>query len=206
MLDDEKVTRVLIWGGGGERGAYVLLIGVERPLSLVFGRYRGGRPVSLPAGWYLYVGSAMRGAGSTTLARRLLRHATRSGRRPPHSIREELLGRLREAGLGPDRLRPPQAKRLHWHVDYLLDEPAATLEAVLAIRSDRRYEERLADLLARQPQSRETAAGLGATDAPGRTHLLRLEGGEQAWRALVYAVRIAILNHEDNADPCDQDQ
>ncbi len=144
--------------------------------------------------------------GSTTLARRLLRHATRSGERPPHAIRSTLLQRFDDEGLGPARLRPPSAKRLHWHVDYLLDEPAATIDAVLAIRSSRRCEDRLAGLLVRWPHAVEMAAGLGATDAPGRTHLLRLEGGERAWHDLLQTLREEVLDHQDNADPRCQHQ
>ena len=79
-------------------GVYMLRIKVAAPLSVSFGRFRGGRPVAVAAGDYLYVGSAM-GRGAVSPAGRLLRHATRSGNPPPHSLRDALLDALRGAGL-----------------------------------------------------------------------------------------------------------
>lgn len=206
MCDREEAAGVIIWGEEVQRGAYILRIEIERPVSVAFGRYRGGQTVALPAGHLLYVGSAMGRKGSTTLARRLLRHATRSGERRPHAIRASLLRAFRRAGMGSGRLRPPPAKRLHWHVDYLLDEPGATIDAVLAIRSAQRYEALLAEALARSPHTEEIVAGLGAADDPGRTHLLRLVGGERAWRDLLSSVREELLDHQDDGDPRSQHQ
>lgn len=200
MVGCDDVDPVLIWGEDVASGAYVLRIGVERPLHVRFGRYHGGRAVAVPAGRFVYVGSAMGRKGSTTLARRLLRHATRSGARPPHGIRDILLGRLRETGLAEAGVRPPATKRLHWHVDYLLDEGAARLEAVLAIRSLQRGEERLAELVRRSPHTAALAPGLGAADAPGDTHLLRLKGDEEAWRDLLRTLREGRSDHDDDGD------
>lgn len=160
---------ITISGDDGATGAYVLLVRVSRDLSLAFGRYRGGRPISVPNGAYLYVGSA-RGRGATAIAGRLLRHATRSAGRPPHAIRDELAARLAAAGLAAPL---PVAKRASWHVDYLLDEPAAEIAGVWAIRSAAPLETHLAAWLAAQPGVAPLAPGLGASDDPGRTHLLR---------------------------------
>ena len=207
MCDGEAADGVVIWGEEGvQSGAYVLRIRVERPLTVVFGRHRGGRPLAVPAGHVIYVGSAMGRKGSTTLARRLLRHVTRSGQRPPHSLRASLLHCFRRAGLGSRRLKPPEEKRLHWHVDYLLDEVAAELDAVLAIRSSRRKEEQVAGVLARWPHTAALSQGLGATDAAARTHLLCLAGGAAAWPDLLRTLRGEILDHQDDADPGRQDQ
>ena len=206
MCDGEEASGIIIWGERAQSGAYVLRICVEEPRTVSFGRYGGGRPISVPAGHVLYVGSAMGSRGSTTLARRLLRHTTRSGGRPPHPMRALLLRRFRQVGLGPDDLHPPTAKRLHWHVDYLLEEPAVTVDAVLAIRSSRRYEGLLADLLARSPHTEKIVAGLGATDVPGRTHLMRLDGGKGAWRDVLKMLRDEILNEQDDANPGRQHQ
>ena len=49
------------------------------PRAVVFGRFRGGQPIAVPAGDIFYVGSALGG-----LAARLLRHATRLC---PHRLR-----------------------------------------------------------------------------------------------------------------------
>lgn len=72
------------------RGAYLLRIALPADLALAFGRFRRGSPISLPSGEYIYVGSAM-GRHGWPLAARLLRHATRSGDRPPHALRAALV-------------------------------------------------------------------------------------------------------------------
>lgn len=171
-------------------GVYVLWLHVAAPLAVVFGRYRGGQAVAVPAGDYFYVGSALSG-----LAGRLLRHATRSSVRspalqrdfgreeerakaldyepkaPPHAIRDELAAHLAETGLPA---RPPAAKRLHWHIDYLLDEMDVELAGVWGWRTAEPLERALATWLTAQPGVVPLAAGLGASDDRGRTHLLRI--------------------------------
>jgi len=178
---------------GGEAtcsgGVYVLWIHVAAPLSVVFGRFGGGQPIAVPAGDCLYVGSALGG-----LAGRLLRHATRSSVRSralqrglspeeerakaldyepkaPHAIRDALAARLAAAGLAA---RPPVVKRLHWHIDYLLDEPDAALAGVWAWRTAAPLEGALAAWLLTLPGIIPLAPGLGASDDRGRTHLLRV--------------------------------
>ncbi len=165
-------------GEGATGGAYLLRLTVRRPLRVVFGRFRGGRPVPVPAGECLYVGSAMGGLG-----RRLVRHATRTGDRPPHAIRAEMLARFPAAGLGDDLL-PRRGKSLRWHVDYLLDETAVVLRAVLLLRSPRRLEKPLAHLLQTDPHTFPLAPGLGAGDSPGSTHLLGVRAPETWWASL----------------------
>lgn len=172
------MTNNIVIGGDATcpGGVYVLRIGVAAPLSLSFGRFRGGRPLALPMGDYLYVGSALgrRGAGSP--AGRLLRHATRSGDRPPHTLRDALLDALCAAGLATPGLRLPTGKRLRWHIDYLLDETAAELTGVTLIRTAARLESELARRLAEQPGVAPLAVGLGAADLPGETHLFTFQG------------------------------
>ena len=147
-------------------GVYILWLRVAAPLAVVFGRFHGGQPIAVPAGNYFYVGSALNGLGA-----RLLRHATRRGDHPPHALRDQLAGCLAAAGLPA---RPPAAKRLRWHVDYLLDEPDAALIGVWAWRTAAPLESALAAWLAAQPDISPLAQGLGASDDPGRTHLLQV--------------------------------
>ncbi len=164
------MTTVTLCGGNFATGAYVLHCHCQQPLSVTFGRFAFGRPVQLPAGDYLYVGSAM-GRHATSLAARLLRHATRCPPRPPQPMRKELLAALLAAGLAAT---PPEAKRLRWHIDYLLDDPSVDLSHIWAIRSAESLEVALADWLASQDGLLEVARGLGAGDHPGATHLFRL--------------------------------
>jgi Uri superfamily endonuclease len=171
---------VRIAGCETQTGAYVLRIAVQRDLRLAFGRFGGGRPARLPAGEYVYAGSAMAPRGAASLASRLLRHAARTGRRPPHAIAGPLADALGQAGL---RGSPCRAKHARWHVDYLLDHPSAELIGVLAIRSMARLEDVLASCLMGDPGIALVAGGLGASDAPGATHLLRVAGPDGWWDA-----------------------
>jgi Uri superfamily endonuclease len=165
---------ITIGGDESRSGVYILWLSVHRDLALVFGRFQGGRPVPIPAGGYAYVGSALGRRGAPSLAGRLLRHATRGGGRPPHAIRDRLAGQLAEAGLRPAGGPLPAGKRLRWHIDYLLEEPAVEIAHISALRTAERLETRLADWLAAWPGATPPAIGLGASDDPGRTHLLRV--------------------------------
>lgn len=155
-----------VWSGG-----YVLRIRLGAPLGLVFGRYRGGVELQLTAGEYAYVGSAAGSAGAP-LAYRLVRHATRTEPRPAHAIRDavsEALGRC--LGRAPSGSGYESTKKLHWHIDYLLDRPEAELVAIVAVVSARRVESELYRLLGKEPALAPVAPGLGASDHVGRSHL-----------------------------------
>lgn len=158
---------IIIFGEPVPTGTYILRVWVDAALRLCFGRFG---VVALPRGAYLYVGSAMGQQGSSSLARRLLRHATRAAG-PPQPIREEMIKWFTAVNLAQN-LQPPTQKRLHWHVDYLLEETAVTLSHVLVIRSRTRLETAVARSLAADPHTFIPAPGLGATDAAGDTHLL----------------------------------
>jgi Uri superfamily endonuclease len=145
-------------------------------ISVRFGRFRGGEPVPIPAGEMVYVGSAMGG-----LASRVLRHALRSGEGRRHDLYAPLLLKMRETGLVDGRYRPPTRKKLHWHIDYLLDETAVALTHAILIRSEVRLEEKLADWLLARPETFVLAPGLGASDARGQTHLLGVRADEVWW-------------------------
>jgi Uri superfamily endonuclease len=184
---------LIILGDHAPSGTYLLRIAVAEPLSVVFGRFRAGQPLTLPEGDYLYVGSAMAETGSSSLARRLVRHATRSGDLPPHPLRAELIAHFSSAGLGSGDLRPRHGKSLFWHIDYLLDRPEASLTHVLAIRSRRRLEARLAGLLQARPETGVLATGLGASDATQITHLFTVQPAPAWWPNLVTAIRRTLL-------------
>lgn len=168
-------NHISFWGDDSETGAYILWIEVAKNIEVTFGRFQNGRPVAVPTGYYVYVGSAMGRRGSSSLVGRLLRHATRTGPKPPHALRALMPGALAAVGLrGP--AAPPAGKRLHWHIDYLLDDPAAEIAHVLVIRSGTRLESELARALAAYPSFAPLAPGLGASDAAGETHLFRSMG------------------------------
>jgi hypothetical protein len=88
---------------------------------------------------------------------------------------------FRRVGLGPDELRRSEGKKLFWHVDFLLDHEAAVLTHALVIRSEAHLETSLARQLAGDPHMEALEAGLGASDSPGDTHLLRVINADDGW-------------------------
>ncbi len=170
---------ITILGDESLGGTYLLRLLAREGLAVRFGRFRGGEPITIPAGECLYVGSAMRGVGV-----RVLRHAGRVDGATPQPIRAALWERFLAAGLVKGKQRPSPPKRLHWHIDYLLERPEAVLTHVIVLRSRVRLETAVAHWLAQQPETCILAPGLGARDAPGSTHLLGVRTDEAWWQAL----------------------
>ncbi len=162
-----------IFGDNYRQGSYLLAIDLGKPADISFGRFLQGRPVHLEAGRYLYVGSALGSrSGGWPLAGRLLRHALRSGAGEPHAIRGDLLELFSAKGY---RAKPGQtAKRLHWHIDYLLDLPEAELSHIIIVGLPSRLEERLAGMVAATPDAEPVVDRLGAQDAASGTHLFSI--------------------------------
>jgi Uri superfamily endonuclease len=161
------------FGDISRQGSYLLFVDLGEPVRVSFGKFMGGRQIPLDRGQYLYVGSALgSGRGSSPLASRLLRHASRSLDRPAHAIHGKLLGFLGAMGFKPKRA--PAGKRLHWHVDYLLDLPEAEISHIVMVMSPSRLEHQLADLVASLPGALPVADRLGAQDAASGTHLFRV--------------------------------
>lgn len=179
-----EIPSILIIGDNSQAGTYILRIRLKEDTTLRFGRFKKGKLISLPAGEYAYVGSALAEKGATTLARRLIRHATRSGDQPTHHIREAMLSRFAECDLGDGDLLPRRGKTLHWNVDFLLDLPSAELVGISAIRSRKRLEGRLAKRLEEDPHTGVIERGLGANDVPGNTHLLHINAADGWWALL----------------------
>ena len=170
------MNTISVFGTSEQTGAYLLQISLPTTLSIVFGRYNSGHPVVLSAGTYLYVGSAL-GKGHHPLGQRVVRHTTRSKKQACHSIRPLLLNHLEAAGMGvPKKLLPKQDKHLHWHIDYLLDHLSTRIISISLYRTSQRLEPILAQALQSQPGITPAAPGLGASDHPGATHLLHIQG------------------------------
>jgi len=99
------------------------------------------------------------------MASRLLRHASRRDMRYPHPILPAL-----EAHFGKMAASAP--KKLHWHIDYLLEETAVSFTRAFLIYSNHRWEDKVADFLQSAAETEPVAAGLGASDGRG-SHLFR---------------------------------
>lgn len=160
------------FGKNSREGSYLLCIDLKSAAMLSFGKFMGGREIPLDRGSYLYVGSALGSGRGFPLASRLLRHASRSGCLPPHAIRDSLLEKFRSMGFVPKRETSP--KRLHWHIDYLLDLPEAELTHVFMVMGPSRLEHRLAELVSSMPGISPVADRLGAQDASSGTHLFKV--------------------------------
>lgn len=199
------------WGSESQGGVYILRLRVAEMLQVKFGRFQQGQPIEVPPGDYLYVGSALGQKGSGSLARRLLRHASRSDAAKPQPIRQQMLALFPQIGLGPSPLHPPSGKKLRWHVDFLLDEAAVELRMVYLVRvkkrnteghgdgtelhreknksvksvaknSDRQLETAVSRHLLTYPQITPLVPGLGSTDDPGGTHLLQVTAVPHWWQ------------------------
>jgi Uri superfamily endonuclease len=166
-------------GEDSPTGVYLLRLHVTRPLRVSLGRLRGGRRFAFHRGPYLYVGSALGLRGASCLARRLLRHATRRAG-PPQPLQHH----LRHAF---PAFLPPRAKRLHWHVDYLLDEPAVFLTGALVLRTSCPLESSLAAWLGAKPTTSVPVPGAGASDASGPAHLFGVVPFPHWWPELCRA-------------------
>lgn len=176
-----RIPNILIIGDDSQAGTYILRIHLKQGTTLQFGRFKKGKLISLFAGDYVYVGSALSKKGATSLSRRLIRHATRTGNKPPHAIREKMINRFVECGLGPRDLLPKRGKTLHWNVDFLLDLQSAEIINIFAIRFSERLENRIAKQLENDPHTEIIEPDLGANDAPGNTHLLRVRADSNRW-------------------------
>jgi Uri superfamily endonuclease len=162
-----------IFGQKSRQGSYILLIDLDQRIEVAFGKFRSGAPLELQPGHYVYVGSALGGAkGRFPLASRLLRHASRSEGRDAHAIRTTLLDLFMSWGY-----RQPGSqgtKKLHWHIDYLLDRKEAEIQHAFIFPGASRLEPQLAELLAAMPETAPIADRLGAQDAASGTHLFRV--------------------------------
>ena len=179
-----EIPSIHIIGDDSQAGTYILGIRLKENTTLQFGRFKKGKRISLPTSDYVYVGSALSEKGATSLARRLIRHATRSGDKPPHAIRGKMVNQFHNCGLGPPDPFPKNGKKLFWNVDFLLDLQLTEIVNVIAIRSPERLEYTLAELLERDTDTQIIEKGLGANDTPRNTHLLRVPTDETWWTSL----------------------
>jgi len=163
-----------VLGSGDLGGTYVLRIEVKRAIQVCFGRFMDGQLIDVPAGIYVYVGSAL--GSDRRLGQRLGRHITRREQGPDPIIRHEIMNVF---GKG---MFPKSEKKLLWHIDYLLDQSELCVTDILAIRRGERLESKIAELL--MAEGEIIAGGLGASDAKGYTHLLKVSSGMNWWASL----------------------
>lgn len=180
-----ELQKISILRNDSQAGTYVLRIRLSKNTNLKFGGFKKGKLISLPAGHYTYVGSALSEKGSTSLARRLMRHATRISPKPHHRIRDEMLLQFQDCGLGPPNPLPKNGKKLYWNIDYLLDLEIAEIINVIAIRSDQRLESIIGRYLENSKDTQIIEKGLGANDSPNNTYILHVDIDDIRWLSIV---------------------
>lgn len=186
MTTKNKLPSIVVLGDDiTQGGSYLLRLRISEKLQISFGRFKKGKVIQIPPGECIYIGSALSNKGAMSLGRRLVRHATRTGRQTPHFIRADLIDHFQTIGLGQGDLRPQGEKKLFWNVDHLLDQPGVTLTHIILIRSLLRLEPQLGQLLEQDPCTSIMEKGLGANDVPGNTHLLQVRADEAWWVSLV---------------------
>jgi Uri superfamily endonuclease len=126
-----------------ELGTYALLLKLDEQERITIGKLG---TFDFPAGYYLYVGSAL---GPGGLRARLARH--RRGSKSPRS----------NSGQG--------GKKLHWHIDYLLQR--AQLIEVWSIASEERLECQWSEVASRLSGAQVPVRGFGSSDCRCPAHL-----------------------------------
>jgi Uri superfamily endonuclease len=175
-------TAITVIGEGCQSGTYVLRMQLRSEITMACGQFKKGKLITFPPGDYAYVGSALATQGATCLARRLLRHATRTGGKPAHGVRDLMLRAFNRVGLAPSLA--PTSKQLRWNVDHILDRSECELVEAIAVRSPIRIEAQIGRLIESDPVSTVVEKGLGANDIAGNTHLLLVNASELWWRDL----------------------
>ena len=193
-----KIPNIFIIGEDSQAGTYILRIRLKETTNLQFGRFKKGKLITLPAGDYTYVGSALSEKGATSLARRLVRHATRSGDKPPHAIRDEMIKQFSECGLGPPDPQPKSGKKLFWNIDFMLDLETSEIVNIIAIRSSERLESTIAEFLEHNPDTQIIEKSLGANDSPQNTHVLHVNADDKWWLSLTDDMQKILLIQSNN--------
>ena len=178
-------------------GIYVLLITVLSDLDLAFGRFKKGKVIHLPRSEYVYTGSALGKKGSTCLARRLVRHATRTSDRMPHQIRPNMLDFFSNIRLATGEFIPRTAKTLYWNIDHLLNRTEVEIKGLACLRIDDPLEARIGKQLELRPDTNIIEKGLGANDIKGNTHLLRFADSQKNWPSLIDSLVQTWSAHSD---------
>ncbi len=189
-----EIPKISILGDDSQAGTYVLRIRLSKNTKLKFGGFKKGKLISLPAGDYSYVGSALSEKGSTSLARRLVRHATRTSSKPPHRIRDDMLNQFQACGLGPSNPLPKNGKKLFWNIDHLLDLEISEIINLIAIRSPIRLENTIGTFLENNKDTKIIEKGLGANDSPNNTYILRVNSDDMWWLSLVDDIQTNFLS------------
>jgi len=155
-----------------EAGTYALLLKLDKQERITVGKLG---TFDFPAGYYLYVGSAL---GPGGLRARLARHRRDSKSSSQSSSRQK-------------------GKKLHWHIDYLLQQ--AQLIKVWSVASEQRLECKWSEVARRLSGAQVPVRGFGSSDCRCPAHLIYFSARpsrEQFERALQ---AYSAINHQPSA-------
>jgi Uri superfamily endonuclease len=190
----ESDFMITVIGHESNGGTYILKINLKESLSLIFGGFLGGKAILLPQGAYLYIGSALKQKGSSSLAYRLVRHASRAST-SPHFIQLKLISFFNHQKMSLSDIKAPSKKTLHWNIDFLLEKTEAEIAEIIILRSSKPMENQWAKMLEKEKETEIIKKGLGANDTSGETHLLKLNSSDKWWKEL--PLRLSKLSDED---------
>ncbi len=152
-----------------EPGTYALLLKLDRWERITVGKLG---TFDFPAGYYLYVGSAL---GPGGLQARLAHHQ-RGSKSPPGQKPRRASSQPSPTppeGLRatpPIALQPNSAPKLHWHIDYLLQR--AQLIEVWSTVSEERLECKWGEAARRLTGAKTLVPGFGSSDCHCPAHLI----------------------------------
>ncbi len=145
------------------RGAYVLAIHLKESSVIQIGT-KTDKKIVFPAGYYVYIGSAMGRKGSSSIQNRLIRHATR--RNGKHQVILDLLRKhlFISTQLKSSAIPAQYSKKLHWHIDFFLENHNASIRKIYVIFTSQPLEEKLSLFLNSHDAFLPIEKGLGASD------------------------------------------
>ena len=155
-----------------EPGTYALLLRLDKQERITVGKLG---TFDFPVGYYLYVGSAL---GPGGLRARLARHRrgseSSSGRgargMPPQSPLLPPEGVEAAPLTAPQSTSGQTSKKLHWHIDYLLQR--AKLIEVWSVASEERFECKWSEVASRLSGAQVPVRGFGSSDCRCPAHLI----------------------------------
>ena len=189
-------SQFTIFGSKYPMGSYILFIRISSSFQLAFGRFQHSRLFTLPVGDYLYIGSAL-GSRGNPLARRLIRHASRSKGVQPHEIQASLIQFFSENHASLNCTVEPTAKKLHWHIDYLLEHREAEITHIVILRHPEKMEHHLSEFLASLQETSLVAPRLGAQDTRNSSHILRITDQQRILEQLEQYIPVLTATHEE---------
>ncbi len=189
-------SQFTIFGNKYTMGSYILFIRISSSFQLAFGRFQQSRLFSISEGDYLYIGSAL-GRTGNPLARRLIRHASRSNGKQPHNIQAAIIKLFSNNDAARNGDVNATKKKLHWHIDYLLEHREAEITHIVILRHPEKLEHHLSEFLASLQETSLLAPRLGAQDTRNSSHILRITDQERILEHLKQYIPVLISTHKD---------